>query len=136
VPTKNGINAKPEGRRGVGRLGLRWLDDVEADIKALDVKRAMKSEKKKKTYLEKWPLSLVCYSMQMQQIPLIRYGLISPVIKEGKEVRLLHHTIQKCNIQLLSRKKTSISKDRSHVFCQYDKIVDNNKNFGFCKYRF
>jgi hypothetical protein len=31
-PTKNGINAKPESRRGVGRPKLRWLDDVEADI--------------------------------------------------------------------------------------------------------
>jgi hypothetical protein len=26
------FNAKPEGRRGVGRPRLRWLDDVEADI--------------------------------------------------------------------------------------------------------
>jgi hypothetical protein len=33
------FNAKPEGRRGVGRPRLRWLDDVEADIKALGVKR-------------------------------------------------------------------------------------------------
>jgi hypothetical protein len=33
------FNAKPEGRWGVGRPRLRWLDDVEADIKALDVKR-------------------------------------------------------------------------------------------------
>jgi hypothetical protein len=33
------FNAKPESRRGVGRPRLRWLDDVEADIKALDVKR-------------------------------------------------------------------------------------------------
>jgi hypothetical protein len=32
------LNAKPEGRRGVGRPRLRWLDDVEADIKALGVK--------------------------------------------------------------------------------------------------
>jgi hypothetical protein len=32
------FNAKPEGRRGVGRPRLRWLDDVEADKKALDVK--------------------------------------------------------------------------------------------------
>jgi hypothetical protein len=32
-------NAKPEGRCGVGRPRLRWLDDVEADIKALGVKR-------------------------------------------------------------------------------------------------
>jgi hypothetical protein len=37
--TKMIFNAKPEGRRGVGRPRLRWLDDVEADIKALGVKR-------------------------------------------------------------------------------------------------
>jgi hypothetical protein len=33
------FNAKPEGRPGVGRPRLRWLDDVEADIKALGIKR-------------------------------------------------------------------------------------------------
>jgi hypothetical protein len=33
------FNAKPEGRRGVGRPRLRWLDDVEADIKAMGIKR-------------------------------------------------------------------------------------------------
>jgi hypothetical protein len=33
------FNAKPEGRRGVGRPRLRRLDDVEADIKALGIKR-------------------------------------------------------------------------------------------------
>jgi hypothetical protein len=33
------FNAKPEGRRRVGRPRLRWLDDVEADIKAVGVKR-------------------------------------------------------------------------------------------------
>jgi hypothetical protein len=33
------FNAKPKGRRGVGRPILRWLNDVEADIKALGVKR-------------------------------------------------------------------------------------------------
>jgi hypothetical protein len=32
------FNAKPEGRRGVGRPRLRWLDDVEVDIKALGIK--------------------------------------------------------------------------------------------------
>jgi hypothetical protein len=32
------FNAKPEGRRAVGRPRLRWLDDVGADIKALGVK--------------------------------------------------------------------------------------------------
>jgi hypothetical protein len=38
-PTKNGTYTKPEGRRTVGRPRLRWLDDGEADIKALGVKR-------------------------------------------------------------------------------------------------
>jgi hypothetical protein len=33
------FNTKPEGRRGVGRPRLRWLDDFEADIKTLGVKR-------------------------------------------------------------------------------------------------
>jgi hypothetical protein len=33
------FNGKPEGRRGVGKPRLRWLDDVKADIKALGVKR-------------------------------------------------------------------------------------------------
>jgi hypothetical protein len=27
--------SNPEGRRGIGRPKLRWLDDVEDDIKAL-----------------------------------------------------------------------------------------------------
>jgi hypothetical protein len=39
APTKNGINAKPEDRCRVGRPRLRWMDDVEADIKALGVRR-------------------------------------------------------------------------------------------------
>jgi hypothetical protein len=33
------FNAKQGGRCGVGRPRLRWMHDVEADIKALDVKR-------------------------------------------------------------------------------------------------
>jgi hypothetical protein len=33
------FNAKPKSRRGVGRPRLRWLNDVEANIKALGVKR-------------------------------------------------------------------------------------------------
>jgi hypothetical protein len=33
------FNAKPEGRYVVGRPKLRWLDDVEADIKAQGVTR-------------------------------------------------------------------------------------------------
>jgi hypothetical protein len=32
------FNAKPEGRRRVGRPRLRWLDDDEVDIKALGIK--------------------------------------------------------------------------------------------------
>jgi hypothetical protein len=32
------FNAKPEGRHGAGRPRLRWLVDVEADIKVLGVK--------------------------------------------------------------------------------------------------
>jgi hypothetical protein len=34
------FNAKPEGRRGVVRLRLRWLNGVEVDIKALGIKRS------------------------------------------------------------------------------------------------
>jgi hypothetical protein len=30
---------KPEGRRDIGRPKLRWLDDVEDDIKALGIRR-------------------------------------------------------------------------------------------------
>jgi hypothetical protein len=42
------FNAKPEGRRGVGRPKLRWLDDVEADIKELGVKRwRMKAQERR-----------------------------------------------------------------------------------------
>jgi hypothetical protein len=33
------LNAKPEGRHGVERPRLRWLDHVEAYVKALGVKR-------------------------------------------------------------------------------------------------
>jgi hypothetical protein len=36
---KTVFNATPEGRREVERPRLRWLDDVEADINALVVKR-------------------------------------------------------------------------------------------------
>jgi hypothetical protein len=44
------FNAKPEGRRGVGRPRLRWLDDVEADIKALGVKRRKIKAKDRKEW--------------------------------------------------------------------------------------
>jgi hypothetical protein len=37
--SKMALNAKPEGKHGLGRPSLRWLDDVKADIKALGVKR-------------------------------------------------------------------------------------------------
>jgi hypothetical protein len=30
--------SKPEGRRDIGRPELRWLDDVEDDIKALGIR--------------------------------------------------------------------------------------------------
>jgi hypothetical protein len=30
--------SKPEGRRDIGRLKLRWLDDAEDDIKALGMR--------------------------------------------------------------------------------------------------
>ena len=33
------LNSKPEGRQNVGRQKMRWLDDVEADLRALGVKR-------------------------------------------------------------------------------------------------
>jgi hypothetical protein len=31
--------SKPEGRRDIGRPKLRWVDDVEDDIKALGIRR-------------------------------------------------------------------------------------------------
>jgi hypothetical protein len=31
--------SKPEGRRDIGRPKLRWLDDVEDDIKAVGIRR-------------------------------------------------------------------------------------------------
>jgi hypothetical protein len=33
------FNTKPEGGRGVGRPKLRWLDDAEADIKTLGIRK-------------------------------------------------------------------------------------------------
>jgi hypothetical protein len=32
------FNPKQEGRLGVGRPKLKWLDDVEADIKTVGIK--------------------------------------------------------------------------------------------------
>jgi hypothetical protein len=47
------FNAKPEGRRGVERPRLRWLDDV-ADINALGVRRwRIKAQDRKE-----WPAIL------------------------------------------------------------------------------
>jgi hypothetical protein len=41
-------NTEPGGRRGVGRPKLRWLDDVQADIKTLGIKRwRQKTEERK-----------------------------------------------------------------------------------------
>jgi hypothetical protein len=43
------LNSEPEGRRGVGRPKLRWLDDVQADIKTLGIKRwRLKAQDRKK----------------------------------------------------------------------------------------
>jgi hypothetical protein len=48
------FNAKQEGRCGVGRPRLRWVQDVKADIKALDVKRLrIKAQDRKQ-----WPAIL------------------------------------------------------------------------------
>jgi hypothetical protein len=55
--------------------------------------------------------------------------------KRGKEVGLLRHNIKKCNTQLLSRKKTSVSNDKIYGFCSSDKTVENyKKKIGFYKY--
>jgi hypothetical protein len=43
-------------------------------------------------------------------------GSVSPAMNEGKELGLLRHNIQKSNTQLLSRKKTPVSKDRIYGF--------------------
>jgi hypothetical protein len=49
---KTVFNAKPEGRRGVRRPKLRWLDDVEADISALGVKRGRIQAQDRKEWSE------------------------------------------------------------------------------------
>jgi hypothetical protein len=44
------LNTKPEGRRRVGRPKLRWLDDLEADVKTLRIKsEASGEEEERKT---------------------------------------------------------------------------------------
>ena len=54
---KKVLYSKPEGCRSVGRPRLRWLDDVEADLKDLGVrnwkKKAMDREKWKKDVVGK-----------------------------------------------------------------------------------
>jgi hypothetical protein len=42
------LNNEPESRCGVGRANLRWLDDVEADIKTLYDKMEAKSSRLKR----------------------------------------------------------------------------------------
>lgn len=37
------LSIKPEGRRGVGRPKVRWLDDVETDMKTLDKYKKMET---------------------------------------------------------------------------------------------
>jgi hypothetical protein len=36
---KKVFDGKPGGRRRIGRPRLRWLDDVEADLRTMDIKR-------------------------------------------------------------------------------------------------
>jgi hypothetical protein len=40
------LNTKQEGRRRVGKPQLRWLDDIEDDIKTLGVKKIEPENKK------------------------------------------------------------------------------------------
>jgi hypothetical protein len=49
------LNTNPEDRRGVGRPKLRWLDDVEADIKTLGVKRLEAQDRKEWTVILREP---------------------------------------------------------------------------------
>jgi hypothetical protein len=44
------FSAKPKGIRGVGRPRLRWLDDVEADIKSLAIKKWRIKEQDRKEW--------------------------------------------------------------------------------------
>jgi hypothetical protein len=67
-------------------------------------------------------LSTITKSVEIQRA-VYRYNLInscgsvSPAINEEKEVGLLLHNIRKCNTQLLSRKKISVSNDRIYGLC-------------------
>jgi hypothetical protein len=43
------LNTDPEGTRGVGRPKSRWLDDVEADMKTLSIrKQRLKAQDRKR----------------------------------------------------------------------------------------
>ena len=37
--TKKILGSKPERRRRIGRHGLRWIEDVESDLREMKVKR-------------------------------------------------------------------------------------------------
>jgi hypothetical protein len=58
-------------------------------------------------------------------------GSVSPAINEEKEVELMRHNIQKWNTHLLSRKKTSVSNDRTYGYCEHDKTVEIYKKKWF-----
>lgn len=42
------LNTKPEGKHRVGRPKLRWLDDVDGDIKTVYIKYGLKTRDGKK----------------------------------------------------------------------------------------
>jgi hypothetical protein len=41
------LNDRPEGRRSIGRLTLRWLDDVMNDLRNMGVRQWKKKTKDK-----------------------------------------------------------------------------------------
>jgi hypothetical protein len=45
------LNIKMEGRCGVGRPKARWLDDVQADIKTLGIKRWRQKAQDRKEWM-------------------------------------------------------------------------------------